>query len=53
MFTQVIIRKRKKDGRTYDGRMDRHTDVQSETIISRHTIVVGYKNDENDAYPYD
>ena len=39
MFTQVIIRKRKPDGRT-----DRHTDVQRETIISRHYRVAGYNN---------
>ena len=38
MFTQVIIRKRKTDGRT-----DRHTDVQRETIITRHYCVAGYK----------
>ena len=30
MFTQVIIRKRKTDGRSYDVRTDRHTDVQRE-----------------------
>ena len=35
MFTQVIIRKQKSDGRM-DGRTDRHTDVQRETIIPRH-----------------
>ena len=44
MFTQVIIRKRKTDGRTTDGRTDRHTDVQRETIIPRHYCVAGYKN---------
>ena len=38
-FTQVIIRKRKTDGRT-----DRHTDVQRETIIPRNYRVAGYKN---------
>ena len=26
-----------------DGRMNRHTDLQRETIISRHYCVVGYK----------
>ena len=41
MFTQVIIRKRKTDGRTADGQMDRRpdTDVQHETIIPRHYCV--------------
>ena len=40
MFTQVIIRKGKTDGRTTDG----HTDDQRETIIPRHYCVAGYKN---------
>ena len=40
---QVIIRKRKMDGCTTDGRTDRHTDVQRETIIPCHYSVVGYK----------
>ena len=31
------------NGRT-DGRTDRHTDVQRETIIPRHYCVAGYKN---------
>ena len=52
MFTRVIIRKRKTDGRmdgrTTDGRTDwrtdRHTDAQRETIIPRHYRVAGYKN---------
>ena len=48
MFTQVIIRKRKTDGRTYDrrtdGQTDGLTDNQRETIIPRHYCVVGYKN---------
>ena len=44
MFTQVIIRKRKQtEGRTTDGRTDRHTDVQRENIIPRHYRVAGYK----------
>ena len=38
MFTQVIIWKRKTDGRT----MDRLTDNQRETIIPRHYCVTGY-----------
>ena len=38
MFTQVIIRKRKTDGRTYNG----HTQVQRETIIPRHYCAAGY-----------
>ena len=29
--------------RTYDGRTDRHTAVQRETIIPRHYGVAGYK----------
>ena len=42
MFTQVIIRKRKKDGWT-DGRTtDGHTEVQSETIIPHHYCVAGF-----------
>ena len=45
MFTQVIIRKRKTDGRTTDG----HTDVQRETIIPRHYCVAGYKKGNNSA----
>ena len=48
MFTQVIIRKRKTDGRTTDGGMDGQTDGltddQRETIIPRHYCVAGYKN---------
>ena len=44
MFTEVIIRKRKTDGRTDVRRTDRHTDVQRETIIPRHYCVAGYKN---------
>ena len=43
MFTQVIIPKRKTDGRTDLRQMNRHTDVQHETIISRHYIMAGYK----------
>ena len=45
MFTQVIIRKRKKktDGRT-DRQTDGLTDDQRETIIPRHYCVAGYKN---------
>ena len=39
MFTQVIIRKQKTDGRMTDG----HTDDQRETIIPRHYCVAGYK----------
>ena len=40
MFTQVIIRKRKRtDGRTTDGL----TGDQRETIIPRHYCVAGYK----------
>ena len=39
MFTQVIIRKRKRT----DRRMDGNTDVQRETIIPGHYCVVGYK----------
>ena len=41
MFTQVIIWKQNTDGR----RMDRHTDVQRETIIPRQYRVAGYKNE--------
>ena len=45
MFTQVIIQKRKTDGRRMtDGQTDRHTDIQRETIIPRHYCVAGYKN---------
>ena len=47
MFTQVIIRKRKTDGRMYYGRTDRQTDGltddQRETTIPRHYCVGGYK----------
>ena len=32
MFTQVIIRKRKTDGRTYDERMDRQTDTRTTNV---------------------
>ena len=39
MFTQVIIRKRKTDGRRTEG----HTDVQRETIIPRHYCLARYK----------
>ena len=38
MFTQVITRKRKTDGRTYDGLPD----DQRETIIPHHYCVAGY-----------
>ena len=44
IFTQVIIRKCKKDRQT-GGHMDGHTDDQRETIISCHYCVVGYKNE--------
>ena len=48
MFTQVVIRKRKTDGRKYDWltdrQTDRHTDVQRETIKPRHYYVAGYEN---------
>ena len=44
MFTQVVIRKWKTDGRTTDWRTDRHTDIQHETIMPRHYCVGGYKN---------
>ena len=47
MFTQVIIRKRKTDGRCTDGQTDGHTDVQRETIIPRHYCVTGYNNSSN------
>ena len=43
MFTHVIIRKQNTDGRTTEGRTDRHTDVLHETIIPRHYRVTGYK----------
>ena len=43
MFTQVIIRKRKTDGRTDVRRTDGQTDDQRETIIPRHYCVAGYK----------
>ena len=44
IFTQIIIRKRKRtDGRT-DGRTDRHTHVQRKTMIPRHYSVAGYKD---------
>ena len=42
MFTQVIIRKQKTDGRT-DRRTDGLTDDQRDTIIPRHYCVAGYK----------
>ena len=49
MFTQVIILKWNMDGQTdgrmTDGWMDKHMDVQSETIILRHYPVAGYKKD--------
>ena len=45
MFTQVIIWKRKTDGRT--DVPNRHTDVQCETIIPRHYRVAGYKKNTN------
>ena len=45
MFTQVIIRKRKTDGRTTDGL----TDDQRETIIPRHYCVAGYKKLKGDS----
>ena len=35
LFTQVIIQKQKY-GRTMEGVKDRHTDVQSETVIPHH-----------------
>ena len=35
-----------KIGQMTGGRMDGHTDNQSETIIPRHYQVVGYKNQE-------
>ena len=44
MFIQVIIRKRNTDGRMYDWRTDRHTDVQFEIKIPRHYRVAGHKN---------
>ena len=52
MFTQVIIRKQKTDGRTdgqaYDGlthrQTDGHSDDQSETIIPCHYCVEGYND---------
>ena len=41
------------DGRTTDGRSDRHTDVQRETIIPRHYRVAGYKNNnKKDPFQY-
>ena len=43
MFIQVIIRKRKTNGRT-DGQTDGRTDDQRETIIPRHYCVAGIKN---------
>ena len=49
MFTQVITRKRNTDGegkRTYVGLMDRHTNIQRETIIPRQYSVTGYKKYE-------
>ena len=52
MFTQVTIRKGKMEGQTdrhtidrqTDRWMDRHMDIQCETIIPRHYPVAGYKN---------
>ena len=34
---------KRTDGRMTDGRTDRHTDVQRETIVPRHCRVAGYK----------
>ena len=51
MFTQVIIRKRKTDGRTGVRRTDGLTDDQRETIIPRHYCVVGYNNAKINPYP--
>ena len=45
-FTQVIIRKRKTDGWTYDGQTQGLKDDQRETIIPRHYCVAGYKKRE-------
>ena len=42
MFTQVIIQKGKMDGRMYDWRTDRHTDVQHKITIPCHYRVAGY-----------
>ena len=42
MFTQVIIRKQKTDGRT-----EGHMDNQRENIIPRHYCMAGYKNAGN------
>ena len=46
MVTQVIIQKQNTDRQTYhsltEGQMDRHTNVQCETIIPLHYRVVGY-----------
>ena len=48
MFTRVIIRKQKTDGRTdsqtTDGRTDGLTDDQRETIKPRHYCVAGYND---------
>ena len=44
MFTQVIILKRKTDGRTDGCMTDGLTDDQRETIIPHHYCVAGYKN---------
>ena len=46
IFSQVIIWKRNTDGGTIDGWMDRHTDIQRETIIPCHYHVAGYKNEK-------
>ena len=57
MFTQVIIRKRKTDGRAYDeraydrrtdGQTDGLTDDQRETIIPCHYCVAGYNKSWTD-----
>ena len=44
-FPQVIIRKRNRDGWTYNWQTDRHTGVQRETIIPTPRLLCGgYKN---------
>ena len=48
MFTQVIIRKRKRtDGRADVRRTDGHTGDQRETIIPHHYCVAGYNNEQS------
>ena len=50
MFTQVIIRKRKTDGRTQDGRTDGRTDTRTSNVKPKYTATIVWRGIKTSSY---